>query len=122
MTFDDGAPCGAKFHWYVFSRKNLKHPKTELEWLLFDIYCKQVEQMHSKAMADRLEYLKSEEGLGMWLETRDEEIKRRIAEKEEKIVLGLIHEGLSIDAIARAIEIAPAKVEEIAQRHNIPLP
>ncbi|MBO5529725.1 MAG: hypothetical protein J6A47_10520 [Bacilli bacterium] len=58
----------------------------------------------------------------MWLETRDEEIKRRIAEKEEKIVLGLIHEGLSIDAIARAIEIAPAKVEEIAQRHNIPLP
>ena len=142
MTFDDGTPCGAKFHWYVFSRKNLKHPKTELEWLLFDIYCKQVEQMHSKAMANRLECLKSEEGLEMWLKTREEEMKRvreegeakgkaegkaegkveGKAETKEEDILGMLEQGFPLEGIAKAAKTSIAEVEEIARRNNVPLP
>lgn len=62
----------------------------------------------------------------MWLETRDEEIKRNREEgREEKKVediLGMLEQGFPIEGIAKATKTSIAEVGEIARRNNIQLP
>ena len=108
---DDGKPAGAKFKWIILTYKNLKEPKTELEWLLHDFYCKDPEKMHSQAMANRLKYLQSSEGLkDMFLESREEEVKRV---KRESLAEGQA-KGEAI-GLAKGEAIGQAKGEAIGQ-------
>ena len=65
----------------------------------------------------------------MWLETRDEEIKRnreegRVqgkAERKAEDILGMLEQGFPLEGIAKAAKTSIAEVEEIARRNNVPL-
>ena len=85
VRLSDGTPVNAKFRWIVLSLKRLKNPQTELEWLLHDFFCKDISKIHSPAMAERLQYLRSEEGISMMFETREEEFARKEAILREKV-------------------------------------
>ena len=70
----------------------------------------------------------------MWLETREEEMKRvreegeakgkaeGKAETKEEDILGMLEQGFPIEGIAKAAKTSIAEVEEIARRNSIPLP
>ncbi len=66
----------------------------------------------------------------MMFETREQEIERKtkeakaegIAEEKEANVIGMLNEGISIEAISRVAKIRIADVLAIADRHCVKLP
>ena len=142
----DGAPCGAKFRWTVLSFVHLKKPAGEAEWLLHDFFCKDVAEMHSPAMSNRLKYLRSEEGSAMMFETREEEVRRKaeearlegkaegkaegilegkaegILEGLERAALGMLRDGMPPEKVAAYTSLAIEAVRDIAAKNGIALP
>ncbi len=123
----NGQEVGAKFRWIVLSRKYLKGaPKGKMEWLLHDFFETDVGKMHSPEMAKRLKYLRTEEGVRMMFETREQEIARNRAEAEakktEEDVQGMHNEGFPIETVAKIARIGISDVKAIADRHGVKLP
>ena len=131
----DGAKVGAKVRWIVLSRKNLTSaPKGKLEWLLHDFFETDVSKMHSPEMAERLKYLRTEEGVRMMFETREQEIARNraeakaegeakgIAEEKEANVIGMLGKGYPLEDIAEIAKIGVDDVKAIAHKHGVKLP
>ena len=135
----NGEPMGAKVRWIVLSYKYLKNdPKDEMEWLLHDFFETDIGKIHSPEMAERLKYLRTEEGVKMMFETREEEAARKFAEGEAKgivkgraegiakekeaNVIGMLSEGIPLETIARVAKISIDDVKAIADRHGVKLP
>ena len=80
-----GERAGGKVHWIVLSEANNKDPKTEFEWLSHDMFAK-LEEIHDTDMRERLQYLRKEEVFkNMHLETREEEIARKLEEQRKAL-------------------------------------
>ena len=119
---------GAKFHWIVLSRKNNASPESELEWLSHDFFAKG-EEIHDRAMSERLQYLCSEEGLRMMFESREEELARKLAAKEREVreedtdreIARDIAFGIDPERISEALEVPLTRVLAVAEREGLNL-
>ena len=119
----------------------MPRPKSEITFL-FNVFCKDVAEMHSPAMSNRLKYLRSEEGNAMMFETREEEVRRKAEEARhegkaegraegkaegmleglERAALGMLRKGLSAEDVAEILSLPIEKVRDIAKRNGIALP
>ena len=80
-----GERAGGKVHWIVLSEANNKDPKTEFEWLSHDMFAP-LEEIRDSDMRERLQYLRKEEVFrNMHLETREEEIARKLEEQRKAL-------------------------------------
>ena len=132
MRGDGNRLVGAKFHWIVLSQKNNPSPKSELEWLSHDFFAES-EEIHDRAMSERLQYLCSEEGLRMMFESREEELARKLAAKEREVTQRVREEdtdreiardiafGIDPERIAEALEVPLTRVLAVAEREGLNL-
>ena len=80
-----GEQIKGKVHWIVLSEANNKDPKTDIEWLSHDMFAR-LEEIHDTDMRERLQYLRKEEVFrDMHLETREEEIARKLEEQRKAL-------------------------------------
>ena len=80
-----GEQIKGKVHWIVLSEANNKDPRTEFEWLSHDMFAR-LEEIHDTDMRERLQYLRKEEVFrNMHLETREEEIARKLEEQRKAL-------------------------------------
>ena len=123
MRGDGNRLVGAKFHWIVLSQRNNPLPKSDLEWLSHDFFAKG-EEIHDKAMSERLQYLCSEEGLRMMFESREEELARKLAAKEREVTERVTKEVREEDtdrAIVQLIKGMDVTYEKVAEVLEVPL-
>jgi len=101
-----GEQIKGKVHWIVLSEANNKDPKTDIEWLSHDMFAR-LEEIHDTDMRERLQYLHKEEVFrNMHLETREEEIARKLEEQRKAL------EAERCIAIVRQMEADEAKLEK----------
>ncbi|MBQ4254554.1 MAG: PD-(D/E)XK nuclease family transposase [Bacilli bacterium] len=130
-----GEQIEGKVHWIVLSEANNKEPRTEIEWLSHDMFAR-LEKIHDTDMRERLQYLRKEEVFrNMHLETREEEIARKLEEQRkaleaerciaivkqmeadrENTVRQMLMLGIEPDKIAEVTRMPLSDVLEIANR------
>lgn len=89
-----------------------------------DFFCNNSDDMYDKKLAQRARYLKFNEGGVTEMCELMEELAREEAEKAAKkaayknsvkIAKGLINDGVSVDIVAKNIELPREEVEKIAK-------
>jgi predicted transposase/invertase (TIGR01784 family) len=119
-----GERAGGKVHWIVLSEANNKDPKTEFEWLSHDMFAP-LEEIRDSDMRERLQYLRKEEVFrNMHLETREEELARKLEEQrkamEAERAVAIVNQ-MEADRAEKEKALEEQRAESIRQmlRHGI---
>jgi hypothetical protein len=111
-------------HWIVLSEANNKDPKTDIEWLSHDMFAP-LEEIRDSDMRERLQYLHKEEVFkNMHLETREEELARKLEEQrkamEAERAVAIVNQ-MEADRAEKEKALEEQRAESIRQmlRHGI---
>ncbi|MBE5863214.1 MAG: nuclease [Lachnospiraceae bacterium] len=101
-----------------------KNGATELGKLMHDFFCTDPDDMHYKALADKVRYFKEDEkGVAKMCKVM-EDMRQSVAQETEwntkvKSVVRWIEMGLTYDQIAKGEDLSVEQVEEIASQQKL---
>ena len=100
--------------------KNHPEPENELDKLIHDMQCEDVNKIYSKEIKDRMAYLKNpeSEGFGKMSEWSESYYKEGMKSEKQAIILELSKDNVPIDLIAKYARTTVEEVKKILEKEK----
>ena len=100
--------------------KNHPEPENELDKLIHDMQCEDVNKIYSKEIKDRMAYLKNpeSEGFSKMSEWSESYYKEGMKSEKQAIILELSKDNVPIDLIAKYARTTVEEVKKILEKEK----